>query len=50
VRSSKFRMMHNVDMVDDIVYSFCLKWKILHNDNASTQQSINTIVDDITLN
>ena len=25
VRSSKFRMMHNVDMVDDIVYSFCLK-------------------------
>jgi ubiquinone/menaquinone biosynthesis C-methylase UbiE len=25
VRSTKFRMMHNVDMVDDIVYSFCLK-------------------------
>jgi ubiquinone/menaquinone biosynthesis C-methylase UbiE len=25
VRSTKFRMMHNVDMVNDIVYSFCLK-------------------------
>lgn len=24
VKSNKFRMMHNVDMVDDIVYSFCL--------------------------
>ena len=25
VKSTKFRMMHNVDMVDDTVYSFCLK-------------------------
>jgi len=25
VRSTKFRMMHNVDMVNDMVYSFCLK-------------------------
>jgi len=24
VRSSKYRMMHNVDMIDDIVYSLCL--------------------------
>ena len=24
VKSSKFRMMHNADMVDDVVYSFCL--------------------------
>ncbi len=24
VKSNKFRMMHNVDMVDDVVYSFCL--------------------------
>lgn len=24
VKSTKFRMMHNVDMVDDVVYSFCL--------------------------
>jgi ubiquinone/menaquinone biosynthesis C-methylase UbiE len=25
IKLTKFRMMHNVDMVDDIVYSFCLK-------------------------
>lgn len=25
VKSNKFRMMHNIDIVDDVVYSFCLK-------------------------
>lgn len=25
VKSSEFRMMHNVDMVDDVVYSFCIQ-------------------------
>ncbi|MRT92511.1 class I SAM-dependent methyltransferase [Ancylomarina sp. 16SWW S1-10-2] len=25
IKSTKFRMMHNVDMVEDTVYSFCLK-------------------------
>ncbi len=24
IKSDKFQMMHNVDMVDDVVYSFCL--------------------------